>query len=387
MIFVIIVMWLLSGFMALGPAAFIFLYMKRSSKKPWPVKIDNRYQPRLSILVPTYNESSIVLLKLINLSRLKYPKKLLDIIVVDSNSSDNTAEIVQDFSYKNPELSLKVLVEKERKGKSHALNCALDHCDGEIVVISDADCFWPSDMLEKAMPYLVDPTVGSIGGPKILLNSNQTWITKLEEEYLRSSNSLRLGESKIGSAVFFEGGFSAFKKAAFSRFDPYGTGSDDMGTAISIIENNLRAMHVPDAFFYSSFPSTLRNKLDMKLRRANQLLRVFIKYADLLLKGKIRTTKKTIVPNVLLFLLSPIAFAVFLGLSVFLVISFPMILVTLVFLTVPKVRFYFYEILESNLLLCAAMLGIFAGKNFSVWRQPEDRACLTEEELSRLGLL
>ena len=80
---------------------------------------------------------------------------------------------------------------------------------------------------------------GSIGGPKILLNSKQTWITKLEEEYLRSSSQLRIGESKTGSTVFFEGGFSALKKVAFGKFDAYETGSDDMGTAISIIENTV----------------------------------------------------------------------------------------------------------------------------------------------------
>jgi biofilm PGA synthesis N-glycosyltransferase PgaC len=387
MIFVIIVIWLFLGFMAFGPAAFIFLYMKKSSNGPWPVKIDSEYRPKLSILVPTYNESSIMLLKLNNLSHLKYPKELLEIIVVDSNSSDNTSEIAERFSHKNSELKIRVLVEKERKGKSFALNYALDHCNGDIVIISDADCFWPFDILEKAMPYLVDPTVGSIGGPKILLNSNQTWITKLEEDYLRSSSCLRLGESKIGSTVFLEGGFSAFKKTAFSKFDPYGTGSDDMGTAISVIENNLRTIHVPEAFFYSSFPATLRNKLGIKLRRSNQLLRVFIKYANLLRKRKIRKTKKTIVPNILLFLFSPIAFTVFLGLSILLVVSFPIILLTLVFLAVPKVRFYFYEILESNFVLCAAMCGIFVGRNFFVWSKPEDRACLTEEELSRLNLL
>ena len=387
MIFAITVLWLLFGSIAFAPAAFIFLYMKRNSKKSWPIKIDNSFQPRISILVPTFNESRIILLKLINLSRLKYPKELLDIIVVDSDSSDNTAKIAEQFSDENPELNLKILIENQRKGKSHALNSALNQCEGEVIVISDADCFWPSDILEKAVPYLADPTVGSIGGPKILLNSKQTWITKLEDKYLRSSSHLRLGESKTGSTVFFEGGFSAFKKGAFDKFDAYATGSDDMGTAISIIENDFRAMHVPEAFFYSSFPTTLQNKLSIKLRRANQLLRVFIKYADLLLKRKIRKTKETIFPNIFLFLFSPIAFSVFFGLSIFLVIKFPIILLTLVFLAVPIVRFYSYEILESNLLLCAAMCGILAGKNFPVWSQPEDRACLTEEKLSRLNLL
>ena len=109
------------------------------------------------------------------------------------------------------------MVEDERKGKSHALNNALTQCSGEVVIISDADCFWPQDILEKALPYLADPTVGAIAGPKIFFNAQQTWITRMEESYLKSAKFLRLGESKTGSTVFFEGGFSAFKKEALGQ--------------------------------------------------------------------------------------------------------------------------------------------------------------------------
>ena len=141
-----------------------------------------------------------------------------------------------------------------------------------------------SDILEKSMPFLADPTIGVIGGPKLtpefepnMGNSNGKKLSQVCE-----SSSVR--ESKSGSTPFFEGGFCAFKKNAIERFDPYSTGSDDCGTVIRVIENDYRAMLVPEAMFYSMFPLTLRNKLSVKLRRINQLIRVFAKYFHLVIK-------------------------------------------------------------------------------------------------------
>lgn len=361
--------------------------MKKSSKKPWPTKVVNNYQPKISILVPTYNESSTILLKMINLSLVKYPLDLMEIIIVDSNSSDGTGKIMQEFCEEHPQTKMKILLEKERKGKSHALNYALDYCNGEVIIVSDADCFWPSDILEKAMPFLADPTVGAICGPKILLNANQNWITRMEARFLKSANSLRLGESKAGSTVFFEGGFSAFKTEAIDGFDPHDTGSDDCGTALNTIENGYRAILIPEAKFYTTFSMTIRNKLSIKLRRANQLIRVFWAFLKLYIGGKLNTTKITLLPNILLYLFSPLAFIVFLALTGFMVYNFPYLLLTLLLLLVPNVRFYFYQILENNLLLVTGVFGVITGKNFSIWSQPEDRALFNKDTLTRFNLI
>lgn len=381
------VFWFLFGALALGPPVFIYLFMKHKSSASWPTKVDYTYKPTVSVIIPTYNEAEIIQYKLENSAKLTYPKDLLEIVVVDSKSTDETIEIIKSFSEKNSGLNIKLVVEDERHGKSHALNAALTHCTGEIVIISDADCFWPSDILQKSLPYLADPSVGAIGGPKILFNSNQTWITRMENGYLKSANYLRLGESKAGSTVFFEGGFSAFKRKALERFDPYATGSDDCGSIISIIENNYRAMLVKEARFYSSFPSTFQGKISIKLRRINQLIRVFAKYSSLLAQGKVKSTKSTVIPNALLYLVSPVAFVVFLGLTVFLAVSYPVMLLLLLLLLVPQIRFYVYQVVENNILLFISIFAVLSGQRFSVWAKPEDRLWLNSDVLSSYHLI
>lgn len=364
--------WFLFGVLAFGPPLFIFLYMKHKSKQLWPTIVDSHYSPKVSIIIPTYNEAEMISYKLENISRLSYPKNLLEIIIVDSNSSDSTTQIVKDFS-KQKSLDVHLIEETERKGKSHALNNALSHCTGEVIVISDADCFWPTKLLQSALPFLADPTVGAVSGPKLLFNSKQTWVTRMEESYLKTANFLRVGESKAGSTVFFEGGFSAFKKNLLEKFDPYQTGSDDCGSIIGVIEKNYRAMIIKEANFYSSFPPSFRGKISIKLRRINQLVRVFAKYSALLLKGRVKI-KSTVVPNILLYLVSPIAFILFLLLSAVVVVNYPLLIFSFALLLIPQIRFYAYQIFENNILLFISIIGVMFGKKFSVWAKPADRA-------------
>jgi cellulose synthase/poly-beta-1,6-N-acetylglucosamine synthase-like glycosyltransferase len=373
--------------MSLGPAAFIYFYMKMYSKRTWPTKVEYTYRPNISIVIPTYNEAQIIPLKLANVSRLIYPENLAEIILVDSNSSDKTVQITREFLVQHPQINLKILVEKERKGKSHALNYALEHCTGEVIIVSDADCYLPNNLLETALPFLADPAVGAVYVPKILLNSEETWVTRMEQEFLESANTLRLGESKAGSTAFFEGGFSAFKRVAFDKFDVYGTGSDDCGTVICVIEKSYRAMQVPEAQFYSSFPASYKGRISVKLRRANQLLRIFVKYLDLILRRKLKISKKTIVPYILLYLMSPVALVFFFVTSILLAFDYPILLAFLGFLAISKIRTYSYELLENNILILIAGSGILAGRSFSVWNQPEDRIWLTKEKLSHLNLI
>jgi glucan phosphoethanolaminetransferase (alkaline phosphatase superfamily) len=116
-------------------------------------------------------------------------------------------------------------------------------------------------------------------------------------------------------------------------------------------------------------------------------VRVFVKYLTSLAEGKVKGSKRTVIPNTLLYLFSPITFIVFAFLTALLLFSFPLLLMLFAFLIIPRIRFYFYEIFESNILLLMAIFGAVGGKKFSIWNQPEDRIWLKKETLSRLNLI
>ena len=382
-----IIVWFLFILCPFGATFFIYLSMKRSAKKPWRIKIDAQYKPKVSILVPTYNEEAIIRLKLENLAKVRYPKDLMEIIVVDSNSQDQTLNIAREFIKQHPEINIKVLTEKERKGKSAALNFALKKCKGEVVIVSDADCFWPSGILEKALPYLADPNVGAISGPKILLNVEDSWVTKTEDFYLNSMNMVKLGESKFHSTLLFEGGFSAYKKGILESFDPYNTGSDDCGTIITLVEKGHRAILVPEARFYTAFPNSWREKVSLKMRRANQLLRVLWRYVYLLFKRRIKAPKRVIIQGILMYFINPIMFILLVMSSLYLLFEFPYLSLSFLIFLVPPVNFYLFELAQNHLILFISMLSVLLNKKFVVWEKPKDRAMLRGSVLRKYELI
>jgi len=385
--FHLIFLWLVFCAFSFGISGFIFVSMGRAAKRPWCLKLDRNYRPKVSILVPTYNEEDVIQFKLKNLVKVKYPEGLMQIIVVDSNSSDQTVKLVRDFAARHPENNIQLLVEGERRGKSASLNFALKNCEGKIVIVSDADCFWPPEILERTMPFLADPTVGAVSGPKILLNPEQSWVTKTEDAYLSSMNMVRFGESKIGSTLLFEGGFSAYKKGLLDSFDPYNTGSDDCGSIVKLAEKGYKAICVPEACFYSAFPKSWKEKLSIKVRRANQLLRVLWKYLCLLLSGRIKISKRVIVQGILIYLVSPIMFIALAVTTIVLLFKFPYFSSIFVIFLLPHVGFYLFESIQSYLILFVSMLAVLMRKRFVVWKKAKDRSLIHENVLRRYELI
>ncbi|MEM2152016.1 MAG: glycosyltransferase [Candidatus Bathyarchaeia archaeon] len=376
---IIIILWFISAFFSFGFLGLTYLWLKRMANRPWNIKVDKSFMPKVSIIVPTYNEERAITYKIRNLTKLKYPKDLVQIIFVDGCSADSTVEKIKAFIQGNKTMNIQLITENKRAGKSASLNSTLKNCQGDIIIVSDADCFWPSTILEKAIPYLADSRVGAISGPKKLLNTGFSYAVNSEVSYLETMNLMKLGESKISSTLLFEGGFSAFKREVLGSFDPYDTGSDDCGTIIGVIEKNFKTIMVPEAEFYTFFPKTLGGKLEMKVRRAGQLIRVFKKYAVLLLRGGMKNERWIIVKNLLTYFLAPFAFLAFIITSLYMVFKFTATSLTLLILLIPKVRSYFFEVSLGYVVILYAMVLSILRKNFVIWKQPEDRFLLNQE--------
>ena len=108
----------------------------------------------ISIIIPAYNEVKtieILLNDVINYQFLDYKIKK-EIIVVDSNSSDGTREILEKFFKEN-----KIILIKEDKalGKGHTVRNGLKRISGDIILIQDADLEYEVKDYQK----LIDPII------------------------------------------------------------------------------------------------------------------------------------------------------------------------------------------------------------------------------------
>jgi glycosyltransferase involved in cell wall biosynthesis len=94
-------------------------------------------QPTLSIIMPVYNEKSTVAIAISSVIAKSIPGvEEREIIVVESNSSDGTREIVEKFA---DAPGVKLVFEEKPRGKGHAVRTGLKHASGDIILIQDAD--------------------------------------------------------------------------------------------------------------------------------------------------------------------------------------------------------------------------------------------------------
>jgi len=348
-----------------------YALVRSYARKPWNVNIDQKYRPSVSILIPTHNEEKNIGQKLDNIVRVSYPEELIEIIVVDDASTDRTLSVIEGFLEKNQVRNLKIVRQDSREGKSAALNKALGVSSNQIVIVSDADTTWDKDILEKAIPYLADPKVGATTSVGINSNERESWVTKGEGTYLNFVSVMRTGESKLYSTIRFEGGFCAYKKEAFDHFDDE-TGADDSGTALNIVQNGWRTILVPEAVFYTWFPSDLSGKMKTKIRRANQLIGLWIKCFRLMLRRQLRLPKKIAIPQLLLFIANPtvllsLTIVAFVTVALFPFSFFSLALVLLIGGSLLLARRIFLEVLVDNIILLFALFSFLVGKRYISW--------------------
>lgn len=261
-----------------------YAYMKKNYySKAWNIDRKKDYLPYISIVVPTYNEAELIEKKLEDIYRQEYPRERMEIIVVDSASQDGTAEIAENWAEKHGDVKVRVLRENERRGKAHALNNALKEAEGDIFLMTDADCSWiGSNVLKNVASWLSSQEVGAVSCLKIPESSGKVGV---EQGYRQFYNVLRVAESKAFSTPIFHGELAAFKKSLLEDIEGFPTdiGSDDSNTATMLASKGHRAIVPEDIMCREIVPNKGYNS--WRIRRAQHLIQHFTRSLKLIPKA------------------------------------------------------------------------------------------------------
>ena len=121
--------------------------------------------PTVSVLIATHNNANSLLACLDSVANQSGPDfKLLEIIVVDDGSADETAPLLKAWQKANPEHTITILSNTTRLGQTRALNLGLKQVRGTWVARLDADDIWLPNKLELQMAWLQNhATYGVLG--------------------------------------------------------------------------------------------------------------------------------------------------------------------------------------------------------------------------------
>ena len=231
--------------------------------------MDKQYKPQLTVILPTYNESEHVENRLENLVTQDYPTNKLEVVVVDSASSDGTAAIVEDWLKRKSGINAKLIRESTRGGKFRALTLAMGAIQPSslAVVLTDADASWEPNALSEVTSFLADPRVGAVTGSIFYIEDRGPLG---EDTYRNFSNAVHVAESKLYSTPVFNGPLCAFRtellrKICFPNFP----GSDDSAFGSFVAFSGYRAIQVDTAVVREYVRG---NRFRRRIRRATCLL-------------------------------------------------------------------------------------------------------------------
>jgi hypothetical protein len=92
--------------------------------------------PEISVVVPVYNEAPTLAKLLDQVLRVEFQDARVEVIIVESNSTDGSKEIVQGYA-SHPRVTC--LFEDRPRGKGHATRLGLARAKGDVIIIQDAD--------------------------------------------------------------------------------------------------------------------------------------------------------------------------------------------------------------------------------------------------------
>jgi cellulose synthase/poly-beta-1,6-N-acetylglucosamine synthase-like glycosyltransferase len=232
--------------------------------------------PKVSIIIPVFNEADVIKQKIDNCLKINYPKDKLEILIGSDGSNDGTDKIAQSYTGQG----IKFFSTKERQGKPSTINKLVKASSGEILFFSDARQLIANDALIKLVRNFADPEVGCASGE--LIYRRGSGITgRGIGLYWEYEKYLRQKESDIYSMIGATGAIYACRKKLFEPL-PQDIVLDDVYTPLSIVKKGYRAIFDRTAFAFDDVSVTPREEHIRKKRTLFGNYQIFFRIPDML---------------------------------------------------------------------------------------------------------
>jgi cellulose synthase/poly-beta-1,6-N-acetylglucosamine synthase-like glycosyltransferase len=126
---------------------------------------------KVSFVIPAYNEGKTIKDTINHIFAIDYPN-ILEVIVVNDCSTDNTRKIVENMQKKYQNLIL-INNKKNLGNAARSKNEGLKYAKGEIVAFVDADSYPSKNSLQKMIGYFEDEKVGAVTCPILVRNTDK----------------------------------------------------------------------------------------------------------------------------------------------------------------------------------------------------------------------
>jgi biofilm PGA synthesis N-glycosyltransferase PgaC len=241
---------------------------------------------KISIVIPFRNEEDTIIRCLESLAEQDFPKELVELILVDDNSEDDTKKVAEFFLHsRNFTYQLLDLKTHTLSGKKSAIELAVAKATGSIIITRDADTFTKSSRWLKSIAYEFVVTK-----PKLLLAPVMLTGTSFVQLFQRFEN---MAISSIGYAFaknklpfVCSGANLAYRKDSFIAVNPYKdnlhiASGDDMFLLQAFMDAKFKinTLKNPCAIAYTKAEKDISSFISQRLRWANKAKNMRLKTA------------------------------------------------------------------------------------------------------------
>ncbi len=264
---------------------FLITFLENRKKiiiRKGPIKLIK--YPKVTVIVPCWNEEKTIYKTVRSLLNLNYPKDKLKIFLIDDGSTDKTWDVIQRFSkYSN----IKIF-RKENGGKYTALNLGLESVETDFLGCLDADSEADPESLTRIMSYFEkDKNIMAVSPSIIAINSKNMVQNAQKVEYDMSVYTKKM-LGFLGAIHVTPGPLTIFRKKVFDDLGPYrhAHNTEDMEIAFRMQKNHYKIEQCNDAYIYTNTPTTIKKLYKQRLRWIYGSINNMIDYRKIILKKK-----------------------------------------------------------------------------------------------------
>ena len=235
--------------------------------------------PRVAIVIPCFNEERTLASTIESVLALRYPRELLEAIVVDDGSTDGTLKVAKQYEGREDVR----IFHKENGGKHTALNLALAETTADLIGCLDADSTVGPDALMRIVPVFDNKDVSAVT-PGIHVKNPKTMLQHVQDAEYNLSVFNRFMLAALGSAFITPGPFSIFRTQTVRDLGGWrhGHSTEDMEMALRMQAGGHLIANAPSATVHTSTPRTLPELFRQRVRWTYGFLRNALDYRFML---------------------------------------------------------------------------------------------------------
>lgn len=246
----------------IGYGIILWLMVKIKTLFATPEKHESTDLPDVTLFIAAYNEESVIEEKMKNCRALNYPGDKLNIVWVTDGSNDSTNEMLAGYN------DVTVLFERQRCGKTAAINRGMQYIYTPVVIFTDANTMINPEAVREIVKCFENPAVGCVAGEKrIAVLEKDGAAAGGEGLYWKYESALKSLDSKLKTAVGAAGELFAIRRDLFTLMDN-DTLLDDFILSMRIAAQGYKIEYCDRAYAVESGSADMKEEEKRKVRIA-----------------------------------------------------------------------------------------------------------------------